>query len=77
MGYPNNECMYITIFVHHMQIDELFDFLNNRIDTPPPYWYHNEDAPYSISGGYAAISIDYHNYQKIRTERSWDSPLNI
>jgi hypothetical protein len=60
-----------------MQIDEMFDFLNDRIDTPPPYWYHSEDAPYSISGGYAAINVDYHNYQKIRTERSWDNPLNV
>lgn len=77
MGYPNNTCMYITIFVHHMQIDEMFDFLNDRIDTPPPYWYHSEDTPYSISGGYAAINVDYHNYQKIRTERSWDNPLNV
>jgi hypothetical protein len=77
MGYPNNMCMHITIYVHHMQIDELFDFLNDRIDTPPPYWYHHEDAPYSISGGYAAVNVDYHNYQKIRTERTWDSPLNI
>jgi len=69
--------MHITIYVHHMQIDELFDFLNDRIDTPPPYWYHHEDARYSISGGYVAVNVDYHNYQKIRTERTWDSPLNI
>ena len=52
MGYPNNKCMVLTIYIHHMLVDELFDFLNDRIDTPPAYWFSEADAPYSISGGY-------------------------
>ena len=31
MGYPNNLCMHITVYVHHMQLDELFDFYKSEI----------------------------------------------
>ena len=71
MGYPNESCMAITIYVHHMQTDELYDFLNDRIEEPPPYWYSMEYTPYSVTGG----TISYGQYQKIRTARSWQSPL--
>jgi hypothetical protein len=58
-----------------MLVDELFDFLNDRIDTPPPYWFNESDAPYSISGGYIAIHLMYDQYTKVRSIRSWADPF--
>lgn len=75
MGYPNNQCMFITIYVHHMQLDELFDFLNDRIEDAPSYWHNETDAPYSVTGGYAAVSLNYEGYSKLRSARSWNDPL--
>lgn len=76
MGYPNNQCMFITIYVHHMQLDELFDFLNDRIEDAPPYWYNETDAPFSVTGGYAAVALNYEGYSKLRGARSWNDPLH-
>ena len=76
MGYPNNQCMFITIYVHHMQLDELFDFLNDRIEDVPPYWHTADDAPYSITGGYVAVTLNYGNYTKIRSAKTWDDPFH-
>lgn len=75
MAYPVNN-MHITIYVHHMQLDELFDFLNDRIGDAPAYWYSENDVPYSVTGGYASVQLDYHNYCKLRQSRSWNDPLN-
>jgi len=72
MGYPNNNCMVITVYVHHMQIDELFDFLNDRIEETPPYWFSESEAPYSVTGGYVAVTINYEQFCKIRQSRTWD-----
>jgi hypothetical protein len=75
MGYPNNKCMVLTIYIHHMLVDELFDFLNDRIDTPPAYWFSESDAPYSISGGYIAIHLTYDQYAKVRSVKTWADPF--
>ena len=72
MGKPDMKCMYINIWVHHMQIDELFDFLNGRIDEAPPYWLNEHKVPYSVSGGYVLISLPYNSYSDLRFSRSWD-----
>jgi len=72
MGYPNNNCMVITVHVHHMQIDELFDFLNDRIEETPPYWFSESEAPYSVTGGYVAVTINYEQFCKIRQSHTWD-----
>lgn len=69
---PNMECMYINVWVHHMQIDELFDFLNERIEDAPPYWLNEHTLPYSISGGYVLTSLPYDSYQHLRAYRDWD-----
>ena len=66
------KCMYINIWVHHMQIDELFDFLNGRIDEEPPYWLNEHKVPYSVSGGYVMVSLPYNSYSDLRFSRSWD-----
>ena len=49
MGQANMECMIVNVWVHHMQVDELFDFLNDRIDTAPDYWFNYESTPASIT----------------------------
>jgi hypothetical protein len=72
MGKPDMKCMYINIWVHHMQIDELFDFLNGRIDEAPPYWLSEHKLPYSVSGGYVMVSLPYNSYSDLRFSRSWD-----
>jgi hypothetical protein len=69
---PNMKCMYINVWVHHMQIDELFDFLNERIEEAPPYWLNEHSLPYSISGGHVLISLPYDSYQHLRAYRDWD-----
>lgn len=73
MGYPNMKCIYITIWVHHMQVDELFDYLTNRIDTAPPFWNNHEDCPYSVTGGYVSVSVDYKDFSRLRSMEDWES----
>ena len=65
MGYPTNT-FFIIIYVHHMEIDVLFDFLNDRIGTPPEYWLCPDKCPSSISGGYAQLHMCYDQYSKLR-----------
>ena len=72
MGQPNMKCMSVVIWVHHMQIDELFDFLNGRVESAPPYWYSQEEVPYSVTGGYIQISLPYNSYSDLRSARGWD-----
>lgn len=67
--------MAIGIWVHHMQIDEMFDFLSERVDTPPPYWYNYEECPYSVTGGYVIISIPYSQFTKLRSIQDWADPF--
>jgi hypothetical protein len=72
MGLPDMKCMYVNVWVHHMQVDELFDFLNGRIESAPPYWLNEHDTPFSVSGGYVMISLPYNSYSDLRSNRSWD-----
>jgi len=67
MGHPNMNCMYVNVWVHNMQVDELFDFLNNRIEDAPSYWHNHVDTPFSVSGGYVMISLPYDSYSNLRS----------
>lgn len=58
--------MGINIYVHHMDVDELFDYINGRIKEPPHYFINPRDLPGSISGGYLEITVDYQSYTLIR-----------
>lgn len=69
------EGMYITIWTHHMQVDEVFDFLNDRIETPPAFWYSQEECPYSVTGGYVAINLNYDSFSRLRSVRDWEDPF--
>ena len=67
--------MAVNIWIHHMQIDEMFDFLSGRIDTPPPYWYNHEECPYTVTGGYTKISIPYQMFTELRSQQDWADPF--
>lgn len=66
--YPNidMECMQIKIYVHHMEIDSMFDFINGRIQTPPEYWINPKDLPASITGGFLEVLVSFDKYSQIR-----------
>jgi len=68
MSYPNIDmkCMQIKIFVHHMEIDLMFDFINGRIKLPAEYYINKDDLPLSITGGYVEVLVDWETYTKIR-----------
>lgn len=66
MGYPNMNCMHITLYVHHMEVDALFDFINERTDKLPEYWINPKDLPETISGGFLEINVNYEVYTRIR-----------
>lgn len=67
--------MAVNIWIHHMQIDEMFDFLSGRVDTPPPYWYNHEECPYTVTGGYTKISIPYQMFTDLRSQQDWADPF--
>lgn len=69
MGYPDMKCMQILIYVHHMDIDAMFDYINGRIKKPPHYWINPKDLPESISGGFLQINVNYDVYTLIREVR--------
>lgn len=64
--YYNTKYMGINIYVHHMDVDALFDYINERTEEPPEYWINPRDLPHSISGGYLQIVLDYYSYTLIR-----------
>ena len=63
-------CMQIKIYVHHMEIDAMFDFINDRISTPSNYWINPQELPGTISGGFLEVYVTYMIYDKIRTIRT-------
>lgn len=72
MGKANMECMIVNVWVHHMQVDELFDFLNGRIETAPNYWFNYESTPASVTGGHVMISLTFESYSKLSSYKAWD-----
>ena len=72
MGMPDMKCMFINVWVHHMQLDEMFDFLNERIQEAPSYWLNENQLPYSVTGGCVMVSLPYDSYSHLRSHRDWD-----
>ena len=66
MADPDMTCMHVNLWVHHMDIDKLFDFITERIPEPPDYWISREACPSTITGGYAEINVSYNTYLMIR-----------
>lgn len=69
MGYPDMKCMQIKIYVHHMEVDSMFDYVNGRIENPPHYWINPNDLPETISGGFLEVFVNYDTYTRIREVR--------
>jgi len=66
------KCFMISIYIHHMDVDMLFDFLHERVNTPPPYWHNEASCPLSVSGGYVMVTLNYSQFDLLRGRRSWD-----
>ncbi len=66
MGHPNMNCMYVNVWVHEMEIDMLFDFLNDRVSVPPKYWLSEAETPMSLSS-YLMVSLPYDSYSNLRS----------
>lgn len=75
-NYQDMKSMAVEIYVHHMDVDAMFDFINDRIDTPPNYWIDYNELPQLISGGFLKIQICYHIYSRIREVKEHSSFLN-
>ena len=71
MGKANMECMIVNVWVHHMQLDELFDFLTSRIEEAPDYWLNESSSPFSVSGGYIMVTLPYDSYSNLRSHKDW------
>lgn len=69
--------MNVRIFVHNMEVDAVFDFINKRTNIMPNYWINEIDVPLSVSGGYIEISVDYIIYSYIRSLKEHQSLLDI
>jgi|TARA_R110000764_G_scaffold1029_8_gene3921 hypothetical protein len=68
---PDMKCMYVNVWVHHMQLDELFDFLTDRIEEAPDYWLNESSSPFSVSGGYIMVTLPYDSYSNLRSHKDW------
>ena len=69
--------MRMRIYVHNMEVDSMFDFINERTDIMPDYWLNDDSVPFSVSGGYIEVSIDYTTYSHMRSIKEHQSPLDI
>lgn len=65
------ECMQINIWVHHMQVDQLFDFLNGRIESAPDYYLNEKAAPDSVTGGYVQVALPFNSYSMLTSQKDW------
>jgi hypothetical protein len=69
--------MEIKIYVHHMEIDKMFDFINERILNPPPYWINPKDLPGSITGGFLEVLVSFNTYTSIRGVREHSNGMDL
>lgn len=73
MGKANMACMHINIWVHHMDVDQMFDFLNNRIKEAPDYYLSSEKVPNSITGGYVSVALSFEAYSLLTSIKDWEA----
>lgn len=69
--------MNVRIYIHHMEVDALFDFINERATYVPDYWLNEDSVPFSITGGYVEVCLNYDAYSYIRSIKEHQSPLDI
>ena len=73
MAKADLTCMSICIWVHHMHVDPLFDFLNGRIKNAPDYYLSSEVVPNSITGGYVQIALSFEAYSLLTSQKDWEA----
>ena len=73
MGKANMACMHVNIWVHHMHIDPLFDFLNGRIKNAPDWYLSESKCPDSITGGYVEVALSFESYSLLSSHKDWES----
>lgn len=69
------QCFAISIWIHHMNVDQLFDFLHERIEDAPAYWFSETACPLSVTGGYIMVTLNYGQFDLLRNSKDWDSNL--
>jgi hypothetical protein len=69
--------MHMRIYVHNMEVDAMFDFINERSNYMPDYWLNNDIVPFSVSGGYVEVCVNFASYTYIRSIKEHQSPLDI
>ena len=73
MGKANMACMHINIWVHHMDVDQMFDFLNSRIKTAPDYYLSPDKVPNSVTGGYVSVALSFEAYSLLTSIKDWEA----
>ena len=73
MGKADMACMHINVWVHHMDVDQMFDFLNSRIGDAPDYYLNPDQVPSSITGGYVCICLSFEAYSLLTSTKDWES----
>jgi hypothetical protein len=69
--------MHMRIYVHNMEVDAMFDFINGRADYMPDYWLNGDLVPFSVSGGYVEVCVNFASYTHIRSIKEHQSPFDI
>lgn len=67
------QCMQINVWIHHMHVDPLFDFLNGRIKEAPDYYLNADAVPHSITGGYVMVSLPFESYSLLTSHKDWEA----
>ena len=73
MGKANMACMHVNIWVHHMHIDPLFDFLNGRIKNAPDWYLSESKCPKSVTGGYVEVALSFESYSLLSSHKDWEA----
>lgn len=73
MAKADLTCISICIWVHHMHIDQMFDFLNKRIQTAPDYYLSPDVVPNSVTGGYVQVALSFEAYSLLTSIKDWES----
>ena len=62
--------MHVNVWVHHMDIDPLFDFLNGRIKEIPNWYLSESKCPPSITGGYVEVALSFEAYSLLSSHKT-------
>lgn len=57
---------FVKIWVHNMEVDQMVDFLLERIKNAPTYFICETYLPESITGGWIELSITFERYLRLR-----------